>query len=441
MATNTEGGIRRNSAYFAREETDDFGNPITPADPEFLLYSSVVRTMSGAASAEYEERTGVGNYAPTDKNRQQETAEISVEYDVERFFVDANGDPQGAFADAVQRTVDHNVASTHSYLEVEEKASVVPANTWNHRYYEDNGNSHPSGTTPDSVSRATRIEGYARGCVPSEATLTIDPSDSAVLSVELSYTAHKYRRYQIDQPDGEYVGVRSTESVDAGDVVIESTDGSESETLTLDGTTTVFSSTTFGSLRVHLPDDQAGDVEVFASSDGTAADQLLTVIRGADAYDGIEGDTGVPAIGAGGFDDGADLGSGIASLGAGMTFSGHPGAENIDSTAITVSNEVEQQPTDDGLAQAVMAANQTVSAEVTVFGETESPEKFDQHLMGTEAPLRWSVNGGDVEIPRAYCSSGGETEKEQESAVMQVDVEYTGMEPSDGGDLLQFIPA
>ncbi|WP_394743303.1 hypothetical protein [Natronococcus roseus] len=441
MPTNDESGMRRTGVYWAREETDDFGNPVTPDDPDFFRYSTVVEGLSMAPDANFEERSGLGNAAGVDKNRMQEVHELSITYDVERFFVNSDGDVRDAFADAAQRTIDNNLASTHSYLEVEKKETIVPTSTWHSYYFEALENDAPDGVDPeDPSSRATRIVGYGRGCYPEEATLTIDPEESAVLQVELEYRARKSRRYQFDQPDGEYIHVRSTDSDDEGPVDLETVDGDQNEQLGIDGEEFTTSSSEFDSLRVHLPEDLDGDLEVYAG-DSDGPEELLTVIRGAESYDGIEGDRGVPLLGDGELGpEEDDLGEGLTSLGTGATYMGHPVGQHMDSTTITVTNEIEENGTDEGLAMALNPSELEIVATPTVFGETESPEKVDQHMIGEEGALRWSVGGGDVEIPRAYCQNPGETEKEEGEAVMQLETEYKALQP-DEGDLLQFTPA
>lgn len=449
MPSNVEAGTRRVETYWVGENVNSQALPFTPQDPDFNLYSNVVTSTEAEGSAEWDERTGTGNYVPVVKNRQQGSHEISVSYDLARFPVDGSGNTVDPIADAARRDVDHRVNATHTFLEVEEKNAILAENTVHHRYFDEDGNSHP-GTDPGATALDTRIEAYGRGCVPEEATMTIDPSDSSVVTVELSYVAHKFRRYQIDQPDSEYIHVRSTDSSDTSATVdIETADGGTSESLTLDGTdatTSVSSSSTYDSLRVSMPSDISGTLEVYGddgSGGGSAGapNQLLAVIHGKSDYDNIEGDTGVPLVGSGSFEDDSAFGDGIPALGSNLNFSSNPAAEKVSSTTITVSNEISENATDSGLVQDIRASTQEITAESTVFGETESPEKYADHLLGNEAAVKFTVEGGDIELPRAYVRDGGSTEREEGSAVMQVEVTWSALMPTDGSDPLKFTSA
>lgn len=449
MPSNVESSVRRTDTYFARETLDSNANPQTPTDPTFNLYSTVVNSEEIEPSAEFDNRLGLGNYLPVEKKRQQETHELTVAYDLQRFPVDASGNPQDAFADVVLRDIDNRIENTHTFLEVSKKETILPESTWHYRYFSDEelGNTHPSGTDPGATSKPTRTEHYGRGCIAEEATMELAPEDASVISSELQYVAHKFRRYQIDQPAAtETIAVKSTNSADTGATVdIETTDGATSESLTLDSsdaTVLVTSSNTYGSLRVSLPTDISGDLEVYTyDSTNAVAKQLLTVIRGADARDGIEGDRGVPLVGAGTFKDDSSLGDGIPALGSNLSWDGHPAAENVSSTTITGENEVETNATDSGLVPDIHTGSTTISLESTVFGETESPQMFDDYLYGREGVLSFAIEGGSVDIPRAYISDGGTTEKEAGSAVMQVEVTWNTLMPDDGSNPLQFNPA
>lgn len=447
MPSNTEAGVRRTDTYFVREELDKNADPFTPANPTLRLYSSVVETTEIEPDAQFDERIGTGNYVPVHKNRQQEVHELTVAYDLERFFVDSSNNPLDAFADGALRGIDNRVANSHSFLEVEKKQNIVTGNTWHHRYFQELGKSHPSGSAPTATAKGTRLEAYGRGCVPAESSMELAPEDSSVVGCEIQYTVTKYRKYQIDQPSSAItIAVKSTDPSDTGATVdIETKDGTTSESLTLDSsdaTVLKTSTSTYDSLRVSLPEDIEGDLEVYTyDSANSTAQQLLTVIRGAGSRDGIEGDRGVPLVGSGKFEDESALNDGVPALGTNLKWDSHPAAEEVVSTTISAENEISENATNDGLTMSIQAGSQTLSCESTVFGETESAQQFDDYLLGREAELRFQVKGGEVVIPRGYINSGGSTEREAGSAVMQSDVTFNALMPTDGSDPIQFIPA
>jgi hypothetical protein len=266
--------------------------------------------------------------------------------------------------------------------------------------------------------------------------------------VEIQYMAYKRRVYQIDQPDGEYIHVRSTESGDTNQGVnIETTDGATSEDLSTDGsdaTTVVASSNTYGSLRVELADEFQGTVEVYGddgSGSGSAGspDQLLTIIRGADDRGGVEGDCGVPLVGTGSFEtvSGSNLGDGIPAAAAqNITFTGSDVAEQIASISLTVTNKLEDITTGEGLTKAIYAGGQEIVVEGTVFGETESPQQFGDMLEGTEGAFVIPLSDGDITLNRMYCRTGGEFEREEGQAVMQTDVTWSALDPASNDALV-----
>lgn len=444
MPSNVESGTRPTDIYFVQETLDSNARPQTPTDPNFKLISTVVESDEFEASAEYDPRTGLGNYVPVEKNRMQESHGLTVSYDLQRFPVDSSGNSQDPIADVALRDVDNRQQNTHTILEVESKSTIIAESTWHYRYFNELGNSHPSGTDPGATSKATRIETYARGGMAEEATMELAPSDASTIQNEISYVPHKVRKYQTDQPaSSETIGVKSTNSSDdtGATVDIETVDGATSESLTLDSsdsTTIVTSSSTYDSLRVSVPVGLVGDLEIYTyDSTNAEAKQLLHVIRGSDARDGIEADQGVPLVGGGSFGTGSSLNDGVPALGSSLSWNGHAAGEKVSSTTISAENEITTEATDTGLVPSIHAGSQTLNLESTVFGETESPEKFDDYLAGLEAALSFAIEGGTVDLPRAYIDEGGNTERESGSAVMQVEVVWNVLEPS-SGDPLQF---
>lgn len=444
MPSNVESSVRPTDIYYVQEELNSNANPITPTDPSFKLISTVVESEEFEASAEFDPRTGLGNYVPVEKNRMQESHGLTVTYDLQRFPVDSSGNPQDPFADVALRDADNRQEATHTILEVEDKSTVIAESTWHYRYFNELENTHPSGTDPGATSKGTRIETYARGGMAEEASMELAPSDASVIQCEISYVPHKIRMFQTDQPaSAETIGIKSTNSSDdtGATVDIETVDGATNESLTLDSsdaTTIVTSTETYGSLRVST-NGLVGDLEVY-TYDTTAAEakQLLTVIRGSDARDGIEADTGVPLVGGGSFGTGSSLNDGVPALGSNLNWNSHAAGEQVNSTTISIENEISTEATDTGLVPSIHAGGQTINLESTVFGETESPEKFDDFLEGREGALSFSIEGGSTDIPRGYISEGGTKEKESGSAVMNVEVVWNVLEPTDGSDPLQF---
>jgi hypothetical protein len=454
MPTNAQAGIRRTELHFARETFDSTGDPQTPTDPSFLLYSSVFDSTDMESNANWEEATGIGNVVPQEKYRRQESHNFTVSYDLQQFPVDTNGNPQDAIADAALRDVDNRIESTHSILETEKKSEIIASNTLHAKYITNGPGTHPTGSDPGAVSRATRLTTYGRGGVADEPEISVNPSDTAVVGVELPYTVHKLRQYQIDQPESEYLHLRSTDSTDTGaDIDIESVGATTTETVTLDtsdATTTVGSANTYSDLRAVRPvSELSGTLEVYGD-DGSGSSapgnptELLTLVHGANHHDGVEGDRGVPLLGSGGaLQSESALSPSDAELttGSNLTWDGDPAAEQVQGTTISITNEIQETNTDAGLAMDIRGTSQAITASSTIFGETEVYDALSNHLEGREGELRMSINSGDIVIPRAYIRDAISASREEEQAYMSPEVTFSALAPSDGSDPLQFIHA
>ena len=451
MPLNVESGSRRTEYHWVAETVDANGDAQTPTDPNWKLYSSVVTGYEPESEATHDERTGIGNVDPIDKKRQQESHEVTVTYDLERFPVDGSNNTLDPLADGWLRDIDNNLRATHSVMEIVKLDSVIASNTVHAKYFATGrGNSHPSGDAPEATSLATRMVDYSFGGRPSEPALSLSAGDNAVAQVELAYMFDKRRKYQLDQPDAStYLTLRSTDASDTGvTVTLEAVDGATVEDITLDGTdatTAVVTTSQYDSLGAVAPAEElTGTLEVYVdeSTDQTGQPgQLLTVVGGKDDYDGIEGDEGVPPLGAGSLGDGSTLGNPQTVLGADIQWYGSPIAETIVEATATVTNNIEEEATTEGFAQAKHADGRDINIESTVFGETQSTDKSGDHFKGNEGPFVIPLDDGDIAFPRAYCSSGGSVTKEEGQAFATVETTFTALQQTDGSDPIEFRPA
>ncbi|MFC5970071.1 hypothetical protein ACFPYI_01885 [Halomarina salina] len=448
---NVESGSRRTEYHWVAETVDANGDAQTPTDPDWKLYSSVVTGYEPESEATHDERTPIGDVDPIDKKRQQETHEVTVTYDLERFPVDGSGNTLDPLADGWLRDIDNNLRATHSLLEIVKNSSIIASNTVHAKYFADGrDNSHPSGDAPEATALATRMVDYAFGGRPSEPALSLSAGDSAVASVELAYMFDKRRKYQLDQPsESTYLAIRSTDASDTGaTITIEAVDGQTVEDITLDGsdaTTAVVTTSQYDSLGAVAPAEElTGTLEVYVdeSTDQTGEPgQLLTVVAGKDDYDVIEGDEGVPPLGSGSLGDGSTLGEAQTVLGTDIQWFGSQIAETIVEATTTVTNNIEEEATTEGLAQSKHADGRDITTEATVFGETQSTDKSGDHFQGNEGEFVIPLTGGDIAYPRAYCSSGGSVTKESGQAFATVETTFTALEPTDDSDIIDFRPA
>lgn len=448
MPTTDESGLRRTSAYWTQETETADGTPETPADPTWKLWSKSVNNEGGESGTEHYESLGIGDAVAVDKTHATESHERTIAYDMFRFPVDASGNPQSPLYYGSVRNIDNQFAATLSHLKVVERASTVETSTQHYRYFEEMGNTHP-GTDPGAPSgRASRQEIYGRGGRIDEIVPNANPSDAALITVEATVLFEKLRMYQIEQPETEYIHVRSTDASDTEvPVQIEDVDGVGEEVLTdaADGTLTTASTSEYDSLRVWVPDSHAGTIEVYGD-DGSGTDapgepaQLLTYIRGENTYEGIDYDRGAPMVGEGSFEtENALPEEGASALKSAGVWDGSPAAQKILGTEISISNNTETSEPAGTFSPDIQPGTMEVELTSNVYGETESTDKFADHIEGREGELVIPTTLGDIVFPRAYVSSGGEPEQEAGTSILEVEVVFRILQPTDGSDPIQYV--
>lgn len=414
QVNNPESGLRDHRVEFIRES--DLG--VVPEDPEVLKYSDTISEVSWSPDSTNEPRRGLGDADPTDFIRGPETHEVTVAYDLVKWFLDESGTAKDASYDGMARDEDNLLPNSHTFLDREDKGSIQSENT-------------VSGNT----SRATRIYTVARGGLVDEVSVAGDPSDSQPLTVELSYVFQKVRSYQIDQPDGnQLVGAKSSSTEDTSQTLtVEGEDDSGSyttETISLDGDTPVGGTTSFAAIdAVHLDQEAQGDVTLFVNegteSSVTEGDDLA-VIAGVETYNGVEGDLGVPGKGSNGSrEDASSLGEPETFLGDVIQRSGSPVPHEIQSMTVTVANNVETTERAEGFGLSLFPANRNITAEATMYGETTTHDLLVDHLENNQMDFTWEMDNGTVTLTNTALTDPGERAAESGQAVMTTDNTFT----------------
>lgn len=448
MPTTDESGLRRTSTYFVPETETADGTPETPTDPAFNLWTKSINNEGGTSGTEFYESLGIGDAVAVDKTHATEEHERTINYDMFRFPVDPAGDGQSPLYYGATRNIDNQFHATLTHLKVVERDTIVANSTQHYRYFTEFGNTHP-GTDPGaSGGKASRQEIYGRGGRIDEIVPNANPSDAALITVEATMLFEKLRMYQIDQPDAEYIHVRSSDAGDTSITVdIETADGATSESLSTDGsdgTTVVASADTYDSLRVWVPDEFAGTIEIYGD-DGSGTDapgapaELLTFIRGSDTYNGIDYDRGVPLVGSGSFETESALpAEGASALKSAGTWDGSAAAQKILGTEMSISNNTETVEPVGTFSPDIQPGQMEAELTCNVYGEMESTDKFADHIEGREGELRIPTTLGDIIFPRAFVSSGGEPEQEAGTSILEVEVVFRILQPTDGSDPIQF---
>lgn len=401
MATN-EGAIRNQRIEVAREDM----RGVFPDDPDLMFFSDNIPSVEWSPSPGNEERRGVGSPDITTFHNGPESHEVTVTYDLQRFPVDADGDPDDPSGDGIIRDDNNDLPNTHGLLMRETNTNVPAEDTVN-----------------GDNSKDTRLYLVGEGGRIASVTFTGDPSSEQPIVVELSYQFEKVREYQIDQPDDSTTLVlSSSEAGDDFDVTLESEDGSTSETVTLDGTTEVTTNESFEDLdAIDLAGNPDGDVTI--AEDGG---DDLAVIRGVDYYGHGEGDEGVPAL---------DEGSRASEIGTSYEtilddeltgYNDDPVAHEINSVEFTVENDLDTREQLGTPRMAIDAGNRTVTVAATVVGPTESVQHAERSLGNVPHSVTWTLDGGDLEAVDAVLTEFGGVSKSEGEAAMSLDNTFTG---------------
>lgn len=389
-----ESGIRNRRTEFVPEST--VGVP--PSDPSWELFSDRMINFEASPEVQYAVDQAIGDPDPAGIERGPEDHELVVAYRLQRWIVDGSGNAQDASGYGIVRQSD-NELQTHTIVDREDRVS---------------GGNDGAGV---------RIYTVALGAMVGTVSITLDADTGEPVPVELNYTCEKIRSYAIHQPSSSTtVEIVSTDAGDTMDIEIEGQDsGSDvSETISLNGTTTVTTTQSFESIdAAYLASEPAGDVTI---SDGSGT--TLMTIRGADSYDGIEGDRGVPTTGSG--SHASALGSSFEKfLGDSIDRGGSAIAGEIVSGEIEVDNGLETTPRASTYRRVVTAGQRSVTMSADLIGEVRSHDAWDDHLQNTQSDVVWNAGGGTVTLNSATLTTPGARAITPDEILLQDGSEFT----------------
>jgi hypothetical protein len=383
QATHADTGFRDHRIEFVRE--DEPG--VTPQDPDWQLFSDTLETaFVWEADAQIEAQRGLGDYQVQNHFTGAEDHSASIEYHLQRFFVDGDGNPLDPAGDAILRGPEGGVRNTHTVVD-----------------------------RADFDGERTYV--VARGCYPNLGDLSGDPGTALPMVATLEYEAKSVRMYRVTQPAGDTLSVSSTSAEDTTQTLtVESDDGSMSEELTLDGTTSVSTAESFDSLDAFELDAPTDGEVVIENSSG----DVLARIRGAEAYDGATGDIGVPTLGSGSHAD--PIGSSYETfLDDYISKGGAQLAAEVRSASMAVDNGYSKDPVMGTAEQAIHIGQQEAEFSATVAGDFAGHEALTEHLTGTEFDLVWEMDGGDVILKNAVLMEPGEVGPEAGDVVSTIE--------------------
>lgn len=364
----------------------------TPSDPSWNRFSDYFVSYPGwSGEAGVEGQNAIGRGDLVDHFRGPEEHTLTLEYWLQRFFVDGAGTVVDPAA----------VPMTHDYQEAYPSHSILIR-----REVADGG--------ADGAGFREFIVG--RGCHPVSVSLPGDPSESQPIAEELEYQCERVRQFVVHQPaSGTTLDLVSTDASDTFDVTIESEDATTTETITLSGTTTVTTTASFSDIdAIDLAAEPVGDITV---SDGSGT--TIAEFTGSDTTN-IAGELGVPALGAGshGSTIGGDPGE-YTFLGTASTLGGSNLSESASGNdrvhALDLSVEVETTVENrQGSGRPVIDIGpRTAQAEVDIAGPYESAAQNRQYYRNVSGEnLVYSLPGGDITLVNATRTDTDEVARE-----------------------------
>lgn len=368
-----------------------------PNDPEWQRPSDNMREFNASAGATLERRDAIGSADALGHDRGTEEPEATVGYDMQQFPVDGTGDPQTLDAYGILRDGLNQLLGTVLY---QERTEI------------------PGGNDGAGIRLYTVIRGAAVETV--EATL--DPSEENPILLECSLQPRKVRSYAIHQPaEATTLEIVSDSAEDTMEVEIESEAASLSETISLDGTTGVTTTESFDDIdAIWLDDEPTGDIEVTDGS-GTTIMEIQGGLTYSDDDQPVDGDRGIPALGAGSHADPIDesyeffVGDRIERP------VGSPVRPRFNSGSWTVENSLETGSVHTSRLPTIDVGNRDVSVDADVAGPKVSHDSMMESLAKSQNDIEHELSGGVVRFPNAVNVDDGERTREaDDDAVIDI---------------------
>ena len=388
-----------------------------PADPEWNLYSDTARVWTGEVDAQKERQDAFGTADSKGQFRGPQDSSLSVEYDLQNWFVDNNGNLTDAAAYAALRTAQNQIHGTHTVVKRKEMHAGQGA-----------------------AGAGRRVYSVWRGSVPIQVVINLDPSSGLPIGIELEYEAAQARMYTIDQPDGETT--LTVSSTDNGDdtqtLTIEDEDAGTTEDVSLDGTADVTTTASFGDIdALELDAETAGNVTVEDGSGNTLA-TLYGGLEYSNDDNPVDGDLGVPALGTG--SHASEIGTGYEHFvgdtverpaGSAFQFADSDDDLSIHVATITIENAEDKNARHTSFSQAIDVENRTIEMDVDVGGANVTHDAIRSYLRGVEDDIIWEPEDGkSMTLEGAECTDVGDDEEEtgQARAVLSNTFEAQGVD-------------
>lgn len=416
MVDKPESGLRNHRIEYVDESTTG----TAPSNPSWNLFSDTVRSFEWSPDTDVEAQRGLGDADPNAFYKGAETHELTVEYDLQQktssgnTLLDGSSNPNDAATDGIQRDSDQTLKSTHTVVDREDKTSITSEEAWS------------------SSSHDTRIYTVGKGGYIDEVTLNGDPGSQNPVAVELSYQFEKIRSYQVDQPSSSTkLAVKSDDSGDTSQsLTVEDEGAGASESVSLSGTSLVSTTNSYGDIdALELDSETTGTVEVYVNTGSETTPSQgdkLSELPGSSAYNSTKGDLGIPALGSGSHASAIGQSYEIIVGDSVERPSGTNLAYDINSVSFNVSNNLETTERVDDIRMRIDVGEREATVDATVLGETESHTNILEHLQITENDVKWTLEGGSVQVDSAALTDPPSRTIEAGEAALSLDNTFTG---------------
>ena len=416
-----ESGLRFDRVWWKREQqAGQIGD-----DPDWQLYSDLLLEFSAELDPGLERVDGLGDPDPDHFSRTLEENEVMVAYALQQPLLDNNDQPYDAAADAYLRDNANQIPNTHAMVARDENLTPGPDD--------------PAGTLGQ---RQYLVMKGGKADAESEP----DSEEAQPVPMALTYTPEKVRTYHVYQPENStLIAVYSDSAEDTTQqITIEDEGAGQTETINLDGTNLVSGSVEFTDIDAfELSDDTEGDVHIVIN-EGTETDPTegaeLTSIHGGQYYSSddngdVEGDLGVPALGAGSAP--SEIGEPYEDF-FGDRVERPVGARiapDLNNIVVSVENNLETRPRHDSTRVRVNEGNREVTIETDVVGEKQSHEMIQQAFGNEGLDMEWELAYTLFRFPNATVTDPPARERAPDDVFAEtagtyqsegVELEYTG---------------
>jgi hypothetical protein len=364
-----------------------------PTDPNFERFSDIIREFEADPGAQLGRQDSLGAIDAIDHNRGDEDPSASIAYDLQQFPVDGNDDPQDASAYGLLRD-EYNRLEATLYIESRRE--------------------YPGGNDDAGVREYKVVRGAAVDTVNPD----LDPSSEDPILMSLEFQPARVRSYLIHQMSADTtVDLVSDDDSDTMDVVVENEGASTAETISLNGTTTVTTTASFGDLDVvHPTSAPAGTITV---TDGSGTE--LMELKGGNTYSDdnqpVDGDRGPAPLGGG--SRAAAIDSTYEHF-VGDRFERPTGSAvrpRVNSAGWTVENNVGTSSLQGTRAPAIDEANRAVTVDADVGGKFVNHKSMMEALEKAQEPLEHELDGGVITFANCVPTDSATETREADQGV------------------------